>query len=222
MRKALPLKTMPKDLGNLEPLNEDKFFGEFESLEEDARKEKIRSVLKERNDIVDTNRKLFARAKEAEGFKQDEEGSWIKEIEKKPKTDKEPIKSDDKLLERVKKMALRIAQIAPGKEEELFDKWEIETKRDPDAILENKIFQAELADLRTAEANQAATSDVRGESGASGTKDTPEYWIAKATKGPDGELMFHDDTPNDFKLRAAIVEKMVASSKDKKQFYNSK
>ena len=110
---------MTKELGNLNPLNEDKFFEEFENLEEDARKEKIQSVLKERNDILDSNRKLFARAKEAEGFKQDEDGSWIKTEKSEAK---KPVKSDDKLLERLDKMALQVAGITEADEVELYNK----------------------------------------------------------------------------------------------------
>ena len=89
---------MDKNLGNLEPLNENKFFEELDTLEEDARKEKIRSLVKERNDIREANRELFGRAKKAEGFEQDDEGTWIKVVEKeskaKPKAEK-PEKSDE-------------------------------------------------------------------------------------------------------------------------------
>lgn len=212
---------MEKNLGNLDPLNEDKFFEEFESLEENARKEKIRSVVKERNDIVDTNRKLFARAKEAEGFKQDDDGNWVKTIEKEIKPKANSGKSDEELLKRLDTMALKMAGITADDEKELFEKWKGDTGRNADSIVENKIFQAELADLRTAKANVAATANIRGEGKESGTKDDPAYWIAKATKGSDGQLMFPEEMPNDFKLRAAIVEKMVASDKSNKQFYNS-
>src|SRR3990167_2160394 len=118
---------MKENTGNLNPLNEEKFFEEFESLEEDARKEKIQSVLKERNDILDSNRKLFARAKEAEGFKQEDDGSWIKS-EKKSKADDKPVKSDDKLLERLDKMALQVAGITEEDEVELFNKWKEQTE----------------------------------------------------------------------------------------------
>ena len=99
------------NLGSLQPLNEGKFFEELEGLEEDARKEKIQSVLKERNDILDTNRKLFARAKEADGFKQDEEGNWIKVVEKKESKAKDSVKSDDKLLERLNNLELASLEI---------------------------------------------------------------------------------------------------------------
>ena len=212
---------MKENTGNLNPLNEDKFFEEFESLEEDARKEKIQSVLKERNDILDSNRKLFARAKEAEGFKQDDDGSWIK-TEKKPE-DKKPVKSDDKLLERLDKLALSVAGIKADDEIELFNKWKEQTGREADDVVGNKIFQAELADLRTTKANQQATSDIKGEQGESGVRNTPEYWIAKAVKGPDGNLLFDDDTPKELysKILEKLAEKEPGNSENLK-FYNTK
>ena len=92
---------MDKNLGNLEPLNENKFFEELDTLEEDARQEKISSLLKERNDIREVNRELFGRAKKAEGFEQDDEGNWIKTVKEKPKADK-PEKSDEAVMKRLK------------------------------------------------------------------------------------------------------------------------
>lgn len=210
---------MEKEIGNFNPLNEEKFFEDFESLEEDARKEKVRSILNERNEIADKNRKLFARAKEAEGFKQDEDGTWIKTIEKKPEA--KSGKSDEELLKRLDTMALKMAGITADDEKELFEKWKTDTGRDADSIVGNKIFQSELADLRTAKANAAATADIKGEGKASGEKSDPAYWIAKATKDNSGELVFPEELPNDYKLRAAILEKMAESSKENKQFYNS-
>ena len=210
---------MDKNLGTLNPLNEDKFFEEFDTLEEDARKEKIRSVLKERNDIMDSNRKLFMRAKEAEGFKQDEEGNWIKTVEK-PKA-KDSVKSDEEVTKRLDKMALKLADISAADEVELYDKWKDRTKMEAEEIIEDEVFQAQLGNLRTAKVNAAATADVKGEGAASGAKNDPDYWIAKATKNDKGELMFPEELPNDFKLRAAIIERMGASTKSTKQFYNS-
>src|SRR3990167_10620548 len=114
---------MTKNLGNLDPINEDKFFEEFTGLEEDARKERLQSIIQERNEIVDTNRKLLTRAKEAEGFEQDDDGNWIKKIiiEKKPKDI--PVKSDEQLLKRLDSMALKMAGITADYEVELYNKW---------------------------------------------------------------------------------------------------
>ena len=218
---------MTKELGNLNPLNEEKFFEEFESLEEDARKEKIQSVLKERNDILDSNRKLFARAKEAEGFKQEDDGSWIKN-EKKSKADDKPVKSDDKLLERLEGLELSSLGISEADEVELakgnWSKYKDSGgTKEFGGFLKGDGFQSDLKDIRTAKANQKATSDIKGEQGESGVKNTPEYWIAKTTKTADGNLLFSDETPKE--LYSKILEKLAEnepSNSEKLKFYNSK
>ena len=211
---------MEKNLGNLNPLNEDKFFEEFESLEETARKEKIQSILQERNEILDSNRNLFARAKTAECFKQDDDGNWIKNIEKEPKA--KSGKSDDKLIERLDKMALQVAGINEADEVELVDKWKTETSREADDIVGNSIFKKELEDLRTTKANLKATSEIKGERGESSAKSTPEYWMAKATKGDDGKLRFPEETPKELfgAIVAKLGEKEPGASKGKLKFYN--
>ena len=211
---------MDKNLGNLQPLNEENFFTELDALEEDSRKEKIQSILQERNDILDSNRKLFARTKEAEGFKQDDDGNWIKTIE--PKAKKDSVKSDEGLMKRLDTMALKMAGITAADEVELFNKWKDQTGREADDIVDNKIFMAELADLRTAKANTAATDIKGGDGKDGGQKNDPDYWIAKATKDSNGELLFPDDLPNDYNLRASIVDRLAETSKDKKRFYNQK
>ena len=211
---------MPTNFGTLEPLNQEKFLEEFNALEEDARQEKITSLIKERNDIRDANRELFGRAKRSEGFEEDAEGNWIKTIKEKPKAEK-PGKSDDKLLERLDKMALQVAGINEADEVELFEKWKTETNREADTIVGSSLFQKELGEIRTAKANLAATSDIKGEKGESGVKGNPDYWIAKATKGPDGKLLFPEETPKELysKIVARFAEKEPGSS-GKLEFYN--
>ena len=212
---------MTDNIGNLQPLNEESFFEGFENLEETTRKEKIQSILKERNDILDNNRKLFARAKEAEGFKQDDDGTWIKTVEK-PKAEKKPAKSDEDLLQRLDKLALKSAGIVEKEETELVERWKTDTGRTIDDITENSIFKKELEDLRITKQNQTATSNIKGEPGDAGIKNSPDYWIAKMTKGADGRPEFPGDLPNDMKLRAAIVDKLSGAESQKElTFYNS-
>lgn len=214
---------MPKNLGNLDPLNEEKFFEEFDSLEEDARKERIRDVVQERNDIADTNRKLFARAKEAEGFKQDDDGNWIKIVEKKPEA--KSVKSDETLLKRLDTMAFKMAGITADDEVEFVNKWKQDNgyeNVDTDTVLSKRGFQTEFADFRTAKANTAATTNIRGEGATSGAKNDPAYWIAKATKGDDGKLRFPEETPKELygKIIAKLGEGEPGASKGKLEFYN--
>ena len=144
----------------------------------------------------------------------------LAEFEKTAKPDK---KSDDKLLERLDKMALQVAGITEEDEVELFNKWKTETGREADNIVGNSIFKQELEGLKTAKANQKATSDIKGEQGESGVKNTPDYWIAKATKGADGNLLFSDETPKE--LYSKILEKLAKNepgSSENLKFYNTK
>ncbi len=82
-------------------------------------------------------------------------------------------------------------------------------------LLKNPYFQQKLETLRTAKANQEATSDVAGaETQTSGAKDKPEYWVAKG----DGSLP--EKTPANRKLRADIARLLIKQSKSSKTYYN--
>lgn len=147
----------------------------------------------------------------------------LKKLETKeaPKEEK-PKKSDDKLEERLDKMALQVAGIKEADEVELFNKWKEQTGREADDIVGNEIFTKELQELRTARTTLEATSDIKGESGESGAKNTADYWIAKATKGDDGQLRFPEETPKE--LYSKILDKLAANetkSSDELSFYNS-
>ena len=128
------------------------------------------------------------------------------------------------LLERLDKMALKVSGIKEADEVELFNKWKEATGREADDIVGNEIFTKELDSLRTAKANLAATSDIKGDSGKSdGAKSNADYWIAKATKGDDGKLRFPDETPKE--LYSKILDKMAAgepNSSGNLKFYNEK
>ena len=138
--------------------------------------------------------------------------------------EKEEKKPDEELLKRLDTMALRVSGIQAEDEVELFNKWKGDTGRDADAIIGSSIFQKELADLRTAKANAAAT-DIKGGGSSSAAKGTLEeqadFWINKSTKDSRGGPLFSEEMPSDYKLHAAIVRRLNESSKDKKKFYNS-
>lgn len=150
-------------------------------------------------------------------------GSLKRELKdlKKPKEETpEKTHSDNKLVERLDKMALQVAGIKESDEVELFNKWKTETGREADVIVGNDIFKKELENIRTAKANQLATSNIQGGSDKSGAKDNPDYWIAKATKGKDGKLEFPEETPKH--LYTKILDKLGANegSSGNLKFYN--
>lgn len=137
------------------------------------------------------------------------------------KTEKKAEKSDEELSKRLDKLALKAAGINEADEVELLEKWKTDTGRDADSIVDNNIFKKELEDIRVAKANLKATSDIKGESGASGAKNEPDYWIAKATKGPDGNLLFPEEMPKE--LYTKVLAKLAASSggnSEELKFYN--
>lgn len=184
----------------------------------DAIKDKYQKLSGKFKDFSGKNRQVFERFKKVE---EEMKELKVKADDSDKKSKAKSDKSDEELLKRLDTMALKMAGIIADDEKELFEKWKVDTGREADSITENKIFQAELADLRTTKANAVATGNLKGDGTVSGEKSDPAYWLAKATKGSDGELMFHDDTPKDFKLRAAMIDKMVESTKSDKQFYNS-
>lgn len=186
-------------------------------------KEKYKELDTKLKDVSSKNSQLFERTKKAEGFEKDEKGDWIKSQKSESKSESKPkeAKSDDKLIERLDKLALNVAGIKEADEVELFDKWKEDTGREADEIVGNEIFKKELENLRTARANQEATSDVKGEAGTSGAKDNPDYWIAKATKGKDGKLEFPEETPKE--LYSKILDKLSKDepgSNENLKFYN--
>ena len=129
----------------------------------------------------------------------------IAEFEKSAKKEEKP---DDKLLERLDKMALQVAGITEADEVELYNKWKKDTGREADDIVGSSIFKKELDDMRVTKANLRATSEIKGGTGESGAKSTPDYWISKATKGADGKLAFPEETPKE--LYPQIVAKLGA------------
>ena len=146
----------------------------------------------------------------------------LKKPKEEPKETPEKNQSDDKLLERLDKMALQVAGIKEADEVELFNKWKTDTGREADTIVGNDIFKKEIENLRTAKANQEATSNIQGGGDKSGgAKDNPDYWIGKATKGDDGKLRFPEETPKH--LYSKILDKMSANeprSSETLKFYN--
>lgn len=146
----------------------------------------------------------------------------LKEFEPKPQDKNAEKKPDDMLLERLDKMALKVAGINEADEVELFNKWKEQTGREADDIVGNEIFTKELGSLRTSKANLAATSEIAGGQDTSGgAKSNADYWIAKATKGDDGNLRFPEDTPKE--LYSKILDKMAANepaASGKLKFYN--
>ena len=133
----------------------------------------------------------------------------IADFEKSKPITEEPKTNEFGLLE---KAFLRSAGYIDLEEIDLIKKWHQETKKSVDELIDHPFVKTEIENMRTAKANQAATSNVRGDSGISAAKDTPGYWLAK------GELP--EKTSQNRKLRANIARAMMAKSKEGSKFYN--
>ena len=174
----------------------------------------------EGNDTTDWKAEALKRHGIAKRFKTKFEKSKEEKAEAKLEPEKKS-KPDEELLKRLDNLALKSSGIKEADEVELFNKWKTDTGRDTEGILDSSIFRAELEGLRTGKANQTATSNIKGEPGTSAAKSEPDYWISKATKGPDGNLLFPEEMPKE--LYTKVLDKMEGekTGTGELRFYNS-
>lgn len=105
--------------------------------------------------------------------------------------------------------------IREAEERELLNDRVANTGKSLKEVLENKYFQQDLADLRTAKATKLATPSSSNRSNTS-PRDTVDYWKAKIDAGQATLL----DIP-DIKLRRQIVNSKMATIKDVNHFTNN-
>jgi len=141
-----------------------------------------------------------------------------KKSDKTPKNETKKPKSDDEILRKFDKLALKSEGVIDQDEVDLADKLKEETGKDMEDLLSSKYFKSELASLREDKANTKATSDVRGGQGPSEAKNTNAYWQAKGVPPTPEQVP-------DNKTRRDIVRSMLKSSstqKGKMSFYSDK
>jgi hypothetical protein len=164
-------------------------------------------VSKEMEELREQNRQLFARAKKAEGFSL-KDGEWVKEEKEKPKSTK---KSDEKSDFDYGQKAYLIANGIKADEINYVKEVMEATGKDLDSVLASKYFQAELKERREAQVAEAAMPSGTKRSGTA-SRDSVEYWVAKGELPPN--------TPENFKLRAEVVNAKIKSQTSNRQFYN--
>lgn len=146
-------------------------------------------------------------------------GSLKRELKdlKKPKEEPEDTskttKSDDRSIERLEKLALRTAGLTHQDDVDLAKTTAKKWNMDIEEVLLDEDFKAKLERQQTSRGNVEATSGVKGGSGSSGAKNTPEYWIAKDT------LPTPKDIP-DRVTRMKVINAFRAQSKVSKKYYN--
>lgn len=136
-----------------------------------------------------------------------------KETSKTNTKSEEVSSNDSKLLERLEKVALRQANITHEDDIALAKltakKWGV----DLEDIVSDEDFKVKLERQQRDRDNTLATSNIKGGTGSSQAKNTPEYWITK------GVPPSRSDIP-DRKVRAKIARAMMANTKSSKTFYN--
>lgn len=156
---------------------------EFDNLDAAALKEIALKERTQRSELEAKNRQLFERAKKAEGFEKDEDGNWIKYIEKiskeKPKAEKKPEKSGDidyglLAFYNSKTDSLKIEH----EDDVSFLKKSLDEFGKPlTELLQNKYFLGELKDRQEMRAVKEATPSSTGRTGV--TKKDVSYWLSR-------------------------------------------
>lgn len=206
---------MENEFGNDNPSNIENAQTDYEGLDANALKNALVEKDTKLTEYNSLNRQLFERAKKAEGFTKQSDGSWVK-IEKEPAKKEKPSDKkteDSALMERIDTLALKSEGIKDDDEIELAHKIKAETGKDMDEVLSLKYFKAELEALREDKANRQASSNVPSGGTTGSAKNTSAYWDAKGT------LPTREDVP-DRATRMKIVHEMMGSSKGSKKFYN--
>ncbi len=192
---------MENNNGNGNPSNSNNSHQDLENLDATALRELIAKERADYSKTKDDNRKLFARAKAAEGFEQDADGNWVKVITKteKKKPDAKAKTSDDEFDE-TELMYLEAAHKISSKEDIDWVRQEHEkhggTLRE---LFGNKYFQGEL---KTRQENAAAAAATpKGDRGGTPPNDTVDYHLAKYLSS--GTL------PDDQSMREKVINERI-------------
>jgi hypothetical protein len=130
--------------------------------------------------VSDTNRKLFARAKKAEGFELKDD-KWVK-TEKPPEPKKEPeakIPEKPNELDYGQKAFLKTYGISGPDELTLVKSWVERTGDALDNLVDDEIFNARLKNLRDAKAAKDALPINPKRGPIISSRDKAEFWADK-------------------------------------------
>lgn len=197
--ESQPLKNMESEtqetIETLDSTNEEQVAVDVNDSP-DALKEKFEKLSTSHQKVLDNNRRLFARAKKAEGFELDADGKWIK-LEK-PKADDDKSKAKPKQkdgLDYGMKAYLR----SEGIEAEYFgfvqEQME-ESGLELESLLANGYFKQLLQEKRNkASIDSAIPSKTRNVSESAKTR--VDHWVEKGELPPN--------TPENAELRSKVL-----------------
>lgn len=144
----------------------------------------------------------------------------IKDLKKsKDETPKETSKSNAKpdesnrAVERLEKVLLKTAGITHEDDVKLAKDTAKKWNMDVEDVLNDEDFMVKLTKQQNARANVEAVSGIRGNTGGSQAKNTPEYWIAKGVPPTANEVP-------DSSIRRKIARAMMNNKGNSKKFYN--
>ncbi len=168
----------------------------------------IETLRAELDKTKETNKKLFVRAKKAEGF-DFQDGKWTKaeKAESKPTNESKSQKSND--LDYGQLALLRTEGIKGAGEVALVREIMAETGKGVLDVIDSNYFKSRIADFRDVQATKDAIPKGKNRSGQQGASDVD---VAYAKFQETGEL------PSDLTTRIAIKNKLVAAEKDKNLF----
>lgn len=197
--RAYPLQNMTNEnendnSSNNENLNELLDIN-VEELDETALREKLTEIIPKYKETHQSNKQLFERAKSAEG--------GLKELREKLKTI-EPAKEPEKVapqaktgeLDAIESLLLEVKGIQHPDDVAHYEKWKSDTGRDGRQILNNAIFQKELAELKQKRELQDATPSGTRRGGVP----VEGFDAALAKFQATGEL------PKDFALKSKVID----------------
>jgi hypothetical protein len=183
---------------------------QLQALKNEENAEQIDELIKSANELHNSNKQLFSRAKKAEGFEQDKEGNWVKkESEIKPATKPEPNQSgesDNAKTLKISQMALLTALGYKNQEQQDYifkqvDKYKIDISE----IVNDEFHQHKLKSIaENAEVKNGMPNG--GGKGSGHAANSVDYWLARG------------ETPDDQELAEKVIEARIKKEGNKKMF----
>ena len=156
----------------------------------------------------------FTKLKERQRSAKTTYESRIAELEGKLKEPVKELKETKSEVGKLEKVFLRVAGITDPDEIELVRKWQKDTGKDIDELIDHPFVKAELEQIRQSKANKLATANIKSDT-KDGAKDDVDHWLSK------GEL---PQGAENKKLRQKILVEKLRREKDGSaggKFYNS-
>ncbi len=188
--------------------NGDNPHADLESISDAAALKEL--VIKERSsraEIEENNRKLFARAKAAEGFEKQEDGSWVKTEKAKPEPKSKKAPQSDELDYGMKAFLLQNG--IQANEFELVQEEMGRSNMGLEQLVNNPYFKTLLQEKRDAKSVEQAMPGNTRQAGVPASQ-TVDYWVAQGKLPPD--------THENQQLRIDVLNARIAKEKGPRMF----